>query len=339
MSILKVSLVSLCIVISYGYVIKQDLCTVYNTHSNTIDVIQVNGSNGIELGAFDNCHHLTKVHIYGSLDEIDPKIFRYNQKLEEISFADAGLHKIHGETFATLNNLKSLNMTNNALTDFPVYEFPVLPSLEEIYLDNNFLSDLDVEEMFDKFPSLKLISYYNNSIECDRGKVIQETLTSRNITNTLHCIREAEIDKIFSDSSLSSIRGRLDNTHIKGEVKHLKEVNRELQQNMTKVDEKVDGVLVSVAEMQQQVTHYSHQILEVGNYFKGELPKERANAKRTNFMVVATALFTLALVIVVGIVVKCFITMRHDLQTLKRQDEEKYNELKEQLLRKDKGIK
>lgn len=288
----------------------------------------------IELGAFDACPNLKVISISGTLDMIDPNIFRKNQNLEEIHFDFAGLRKIHGSTFVNLNNLTILQLNHNSLIDFPVYQFPILPSLHRIDLDNNALNDLDVEEMLDKFPSLQRIALYSNFIECNRFKVINETLTSRNIiinkTDGAYktygalasdCISTTKIDSVFKDANLSIIRGRLDNEVVKDEVKQLKVLNKELQENFTRVDQEIEAVLVNITEVQRQL----NRIMDESFFIE-----ERTTAENSNFIIFGIVGFTFFLAIVVGFVVKCFITMRHDLQMLRKQEEEKSNQSKEQ---------
>lgn len=291
----------------------------------------------IELGAFDACPNLEVISISGTLDMIDPNIFRNNQNLEEIQFDYAGLRKIHGSTFVNLNNLTILQLNHNSLIDFPVYQFPILPSLRRIGLDNNALSDLNVEEMLDKFPSLQRIALHSNFIECNRFKVINETLTSRNIIINktvgayngvlpFDCISTIKIDSVFKDANLSIIRGRLDNEVVKDEVKQLKVLNKELQENFTRVDQEIEAVLVNITEVQRQL----NRIMDVASFHESFFLEERTTAENSNFIIFGIVGFTLFLAIVVGFLVKCFITMRHDLQMLRKQEEEKSNQSKEQ---------
>lgn len=325
MYLFNILLQFLSIALTCGYLIQNDHCSKLDKNKGL--TIHVNNSREIELGAFDNCPDMTRIHISGSVGVIHPEIFRNNGKLEEISIVDANLHKIHGETFKNLQNLQLINLANNVLIDFPVYAFPELSSLKAIYLDNNLLTDIDVEEMSGKFPSLTKIRFYNNSIECGRYKVIRETLISRNYLDDDRldkCIKLEEIEKIFKDAKVDRIRGRLENDGVKEETKRIKRVNKKLEDDLSWLGKGAQSISSNISEVYQVVMNYTNQASEIEGFLQTILTIKEGGGNATSFVAFAIAGLTLMLAIVIGTLIKCFLTMRKDLEALKKLKHKDY---------------
>lgn len=324
-------LILLCIapsvVKSTNTTIKSNYCEVLPEREGILS-IKITSVTHIELGAFDGCPNLEEISISGNIGLIEGPIFRENKNLSSISFRNAGLFEIRATMFTNLNNLTSLDLSNNFLNDFPLQQMPVLPSLRTIYLRDNSINDLEVKEVHIKFPSLKELFFYKNFIECDIFEEINKTLTSLDITlndssdeNESKCVTAAEVNKIYSDAKLSTIKGRLDNQAVKGEVKELKETNEVLKENFTRVEEEVESVLVHISEIYGNLTYFSNQIISVHSVQQEYVTKNRHKTEdKPSNVVYFIAGFTFFLALTVGFVVKCFVNMRRDLQKLRKRE-------------------
>lgn len=304
--------------LSYGGIVRQVKCP-YPEMEINLSMVNVTK---IELGAFDTCPNMKYIHISGSLLSIDPRIFRNNQLLEVISLASIGLHRISGNTFATLKKLRSLNLADNFLTEFAIHNFPLMPMLEEIYLNGNSLTDLNVEELFEKFPSLKKLHLNHNSFECDRATEIEDYLKFSQIEDfdgPLKCLSTKEVNQVYKEANLRRVKGRVDNNLITDDLRKLKMVHTDQKHKVSKLDEKVQDVLVHIKEIKQRMTNFSNQWHT--KIVQNILIVDHTTSADSNFVIFMIVGLTLALAIVLGVVIKCFINMKRDVQFLNEQEQ------------------
>lgn len=132
----------------------------------------------IAPNALENCKSLTYVDFReNELAAVDPGLFKENHQLTYINFENNHLKKVDGKMFEHLTQLWLLNVGNNFLTEFSVYQFPQLENLYKLFIYGNDLADLDVNALITKFPNLRYISIHNNLFDCNRLRIIIDTLS------------------------------------------------------------------------------------------------------------------------------------------------------------------
>lgn len=331
-AILSITLNILCFSINFVYMQynSYNYCTQHDTSAN------LTFYDGIH--SISHCYNLEIIQI--STYTLPQDYFWNNTKLTQVTLRSSvgiPLREIGGGLFSNLTNLKLLDLSENQLIRFPVYEFPFLPNLQEVYLKNNSLNDLDVDEMFDRFSSLRKLYFAHNSIKCNRLQEVFEKLSAENIDNDITnineygsgCISSNEIYKIFDDTKLIKIRGLIENEVVKDEVKYLRETNKKLKENVTKVESDVKTILVNISEIHEQLLIFSNRIMDVPS-LEESFVKVKNTSNTSSLIAFGILGLTLALAIVVGALIKCFITMRDDLRVLKKQEADKSNESRKQ---------
>lgn len=85
------------------------------------------------------------------------------KQLETLIAMDIGLETIHKDDFKNMENLKSINLGDNQLTQIPENVFEHAKNLATIYLDGNILQKLD-DKVFSGIPRLARIFLQNNRL-------------------------------------------------------------------------------------------------------------------------------------------------------------------------------
>lgn len=152
--------------------------------SSLIEITEVGlGLEVIQENAFEKCVNLKRLDFsFNNLTFINVGTFKNNDKLKELDFSKNKLKMFDFKLLNGLKNLETLNLKENQLEDFSVKESEVIENLISLYLESNNFTDLDVDEVFQKFPALRVISLKSCTLIPDeRFKEIVDQFKSKNI--------------------------------------------------------------------------------------------------------------------------------------------------------------
>lgn len=181
------------------HTLTKEMCEVFpNLKQLVVDFVSLEQ---IAPNALQKCKNLTNISFWiNKLVEVDRHLFKENAQLGRVVFQNNKIKIIDGRMFENQLKLYELNIAQNQLIDFAMHGFPTLEKLETLYIHENDITDLDENELTNKFPNLKVIYMHNNLFDCNRPRIIINTLRRKNIQ-----LLEFRKEKMTRNVNLSKI--------------------------------------------------------------------------------------------------------------------------------------
>ena len=148
--------------------------------------------------------HLPSLELFAvtssSLYEVDSSVFENMENLRTLNMSDNKLTKILPETFTSLRTFRTLDLSQNFIETLRMYAFKGLSNLQNLHLNNNRLSFISGYLLF-PFKDLQIADFSNNiCIDMDHPTTTLREIEAKIIE---HCVIPVELDCFYEIDELA----------------------------------------------------------------------------------------------------------------------------------------
>lgn len=125
------------------------------------------GLKEVEADAFKNCSKLTAIYLDDNMiSSLDNSTFQTNHELERLELPNNSLKTFDTSILNNTPKLELIFLSDNGMEEFIINDTSVqLKNLRKIELKNNKLNSVDLREIKNKFPNIRVLVMCNHEID------------------------------------------------------------------------------------------------------------------------------------------------------------------------------